>query len=157
LATTPPAYANWNSGNTMHIVPRNLISSYSVIVVISVKVSLRERSYGVAKIRVSHGWRGVSCVEALQKAGPQDVVLVTAGQYKVVTVLSRRLRVVATAEPEKNVLEAQVEVRGPVQMENLIIRAAPFQNAGETHDSHAILELTTVYLHGDLAVKYPVV
>jgi len=111
----------------------------------------------VAKIRVSHGWRGVSFVEALQKAGPQDVVLVSEGHYKVDPVFIRQLRIVGIGEPDKIVLETQIEVLGPVQMENLTIQAAPFQNAVKTHNSHAKLELTNVYLHGDLAGKYPVV
>src|SRR5699024_12060901 len=106
-------------GNTMHIVPRNLISSYSVIVVISVKVTLRERSYGVAKIRVSHGWRGVSYVEALQKAGPQEVVLVSEGHYKVDPVFIRQLRTVGIGGPDEIVLASQIEVMGQVHGEAL--------------------------------------
>src|SRR5699024_3440964 len=79
------------------------------------------------------------------------------GHYKFDPVFIRQLRISGIGEPDRIVLETQIEVLGPVQVENLPIQAAPFQNAVKTHNSHAKLELTNVYLHGDLAGKYPVV
>ena len=111
----------------------------------------------MARIRVSHGWLGMGIMEALQKAKPQDVIVLSEGHYKVEPVFMNQLRVVGKGDPTKIILETQIEVRGYVQLENLTIQAAHFQNAVKLLNNQARAALTDVYVHGDAAGKYPVV
>lgn len=111
----------------------------------------------MARIRVSHGWFGMGFMEALQKAKPQDVIVVGEGHYKVEPVFMNQLRVVGKGDPTKIILETQIEALGHLQLENLTIQAAHFRNAVKLLNNQARVELTDVYIHGDAAGKYPVV
>ena len=111
----------------------------------------------MARIRVSHGWFGMGFMEALQKAKPQDVIVVGEGHYKVEPVFMNQLRVVGKGDPTKIILETQIEALGHVQLENLTLQAAHFRNAVKVLNNQARVDLTDVYIHGDAAGKYPVV
>src|SRR5690625_7885795 len=95
-------------------------------------------------------------MEALQKAKPQDVIVVRVGHYKVEPVFMNQLRVVGKGDPTNIILETQMEAVGHLQMENLTIQAAHLRNADRLLNNLARVELTDVFIHGDAAGKYPV-
>lgn len=112
----------------------------------------------MARIRVGHGFRKKSLLDALRSSNTGDVLLLDEGEYALDDgIFISGITLSAAGSPGRTVLRTQVSAFGASRMENLTVVAPPFKNGTYLSKPDACLELWNCRVQGEPSGKYPAV